>query len=370
MANSRDLVMMARALKLAARGRYTCMPNPAVGCVIVQGDNVVGKGWHQRAGAPHAEVNALHEAGELARGATVYVTLEPCSHYGRTPPFADALIEAGVARVVYGMTDPNPQVAGNGLAKLRQAGIAVDGPVLDVEAQQLNRGFMKRQQQGLPWVTVKLAMSLDGRTAMGSGESQWITGAAARQDVQRLRAESCAIVTGIGTVLHDNPSLTVRADELGLEHVKDIVERQPLRVVVDSQLKTPADAKVLSAKGNTLVVTACDGLLPFSPSMAGAEVVCLAGEGGQVDLVALLKTLAEKECNQVLIEAGSELAGSFLQAGLVDEFVFYMAPKLLGSSARPLLTLPLDTMDQQVALDITDIRQVGDDIRITATLVE
>jgi diaminohydroxyphosphoribosylaminopyrimidine deaminase/5-amino-6-(5-phosphoribosylamino)uracil reductase len=368
MANNRDLVMMARALRLAVRGRYTCMPNPAVGCVIVQGDNVVGKGWHQRAGAPHAEVNALHEAGELARGATVYVTLEPCSHYGRTPPCADALIEAGVARVVYGMTDPNPQVAGNGLAKLRRAGIAVDGPVLGVEVQQLNRGFMKRQQQGLPWVTVKLAMSLDGRTAMGSGESQWITGAAARQDVQRLRAESCAIVTGIGTVLHDNPSLTVRADELGLEHVKDIVERQPLRVVVDSQLKTPADAKVLSAKGGTLIVTACDGLLPLSPSIQSVEVVCLEGGGGQVDLVALLKTLAEKECNQVLIEAGSGLAGSFLQAGLVDEFVFYMAPKLLGSSALPLLTLPLDTMGQQVALDITDIRQVGDDIRITAKL--
>ncbi len=358
---SRDLVMMARAMKLAARGQYTCMPNPAVGCVIARNDLVVGEGWHQRSGEAHAEVNALQDAGELARGATVYVTLEPCSHFGRTPPCVDALIEAGVARVVYGMPDPNPKVAGGGLEKLRQAGIAVEGPVLEVEAQQLNCGFIKRQQQGLPWVTVKLAMSLDGRTAMGSGESQWITGSAARQDVQRLRAKSCAIVTGIGTVLHDDPSLTVRADELELDN---IAARQPLRVVVDSQLKMPIDAKILSAEGQTLVVSACGDSLPML--IADVEVICLAGGDGQVDLPALLKVLAEKECNRVLVEAGAELAGAFLQAGLVDEFVIYMAPKLLGSSARPLLTLPLDSMGQQVALDITDMRQVGDDIRITA----
>lgn len=366
---SRDIVMMARAMKLAARGQYTCMPNPAVGCVIVLNNSVVGEGWHQLAGEAHAEVNALQDAGELARGATVYVTLEPCSHFGRTPPCADALIEAGVARVVFGMSDPNPKVAGSGLEKLRQAGIAVEGPGLEVEAQQLNRGFIKRQQQGLPWVTVKLAMSLDGRTAMDSGESQWITGSAARRDVQRLRAKSCAIVTGIGTVLHDDPSLTVRADELELDNAADIAARQPLRVVVDSQLNMPTDAKMLSAEGLSLkdlalIATACDDLLPMP--IEGAEVVCLAGDGGQVDLSALLKVLAEKECNRVLVEAGAELAGAFLQAGLVDEFIIYMAPKLLGSSARPLLTLPLDSMDQQVALDITDMRQVGDDIRITA----
>jgi diaminohydroxyphosphoribosylaminopyrimidine deaminase / 5-amino-6-(5-phosphoribosylamino)uracil reductase len=365
---SRDLVMMARAIKLAARGQYTCMPNPAVGCVIVLNDSVVGEGWHQRAGEAHAEVGALKDAGELARGATVYVTLEPCSHVGRTPPCADALIEAGVARVVYGMSDPNPKVAGGGLKKLCQAGVAVEGPVLEVEAQQLNCGFIKRQQQGLPWVTVKLAMSLDGRTAMGSGESQWITGSAARQDVQRLRAKSCAIVTGIGTVLHDDPSLTVRADELELDNAADIAARQPLRVVVDSQLKMPADAKMLSAEGpvlkkQVLIVTACDDALTMP--IERAEFVCLAGDDGQVDLSALVKVLAEKECNRVLVEAGAELAGAFLQAGLVDEFVVYMAPKLLGSSARPLLTLPLDSMDQQIALDITDMRQVGDDIRIT-----
>jgi len=364
-----DQVMMAKALKLAARGRYTCMPNPAVGCVITKDDLVVGEGWHQVAGQNHAEVNALKEAGSKANGANAYVTLEPCSHHGRTPPCADALITAGISRVVYGMTDPNPQVAGQGLNKLKQAGVEVGGPILEVEAQKLNRGFVKRQKQGLPWVTVKLAMSLDGRTAMGSGESQWITGAAARQDVQRLRARSCAVVTGIGTVLHDDPSLTIRADELGLESREEaeaVAICQPLRVVVDSQLKTPADAKVLCSSGGTLLVTAVE-----SPDRQDTEIICLPdschlGNGNQVDLSALLKMLAEKECNKVLVEAGAELAGAFVHAGLVDELVVYMAPKLLGSSARPLLSLPFDRMDQQVVLDIQDIRQVGDDVRITA----
>ena len=359
-----DQAMMARAVKLAVRGQYTCMPNPSVGCVITNGDSVVGEGWHQFAGQAHAEVNALERAGSQAKDATAYVTLEPCSHYGRTPPCADALIAAGVSRVVYGMTDPNPSVAGQGLEKLRQAGITVDGPILEAEAQQLNKGFIKRQEQGLPWVTIKLAMSLDGRTAMESGESQWITGAAARQDVQRLRARSCAIVTGIGTVLHDDPSLTVRADELGFENTAEaekVAARQPLRVVVDSQLKTPADAKVLSSEGEVFIVTASN-----NTQKNDTEVVCLADINGQVDLPALLKLLAEKECNNVLVEAGAELAGAFLQAGLVDELVIYMAPKLLGSSARPLLTLPFERMDQQVSLDIQDVRQVGSDLRITA----
>jgi len=357
-----DLTMMARALKLAARGQYTCMPNPAVGCVVAQDEIIVGEGWHAVAGQPHAEVNALRDAGDQAHGATAYVTLEPCCHFGRTPPCADALIAAGVARVVYGMTDPNPRVSGSGLEKLKQAGIAVDGPVLEGEAQQLNRGFIKRQRSGLPWVTVKLAMSLDGRTAMKSGESQWITGAAARQDVQRLRARSCAIVTGVGTVLHDDPSLTIRAKELGLENAAEIAARQPLRVVVDSQLKTPSDAKVLSAGASTLIVAAGEGL-----TCKGAEVVCLSEGDGRVALPALLTLLAERECNHVLVEAGAELAGAFLQGGLVDELIVYMAPTLLGSSARPLLLLPFDRMDQQVELDITDIRQVGRDLRITGS---
>lgn len=359
-----DQAMMARAVKLAVRGQYTCMPNPSVGCVITNGDSVVGEGWHQFAGQAHAEVNALERAGSQAKDATAYVTLEPCSHYGRTPPCADALIAAGVSRVVYGMTDPNPSVAGQGLEKLRQIGITVDGPILEAEAQQLNKGFIKRQEQGLPWVTIKLAMSLDGRTAMESGESQWITGAAARQDVQRLRARSCAIVTGIGTVLHDDPSLTVRADELGFENTAEaekVAARQPLRVVVDSELKISADAKVLSSDGSALLVTAKD-----CSDRQDVEIVSLPDKSGQVNLLALVKLLAEKECNNVLVEAGAELAGAFLQAGLVDELVIYMAPKLLGSSARPLLSLPFDCMDQQVGLDITDIRKVGDDIRITA----
>lgn len=358
-----DQAMMAKAVKLAARGQYTCMPNPMVGCVIADGDVVV-EGWHQKAGEAHAEVNALQHAGDLAQGATAYVSLEPCSHYGRTPPCAGALITAGVSRVVYGMTDPNPRVAGQGLEKLRQAGITVDGPILETEARQLNKGFIKRQEQGLPWVTIKLAMSLDGRTAMESGESQWITGAAARQDVQRLRAKSCAIVTGIGTVLHDDPSLTVRADELGFENTEaaKVAARQPLRVVVDSELKISADAKVLSSNGSVLLATAKD-----CSDRQDVEIVSLPDKSGQVNLLALVKLLAEKECNNVLVEAGAELAGAFLQAGLVDELVIYMAPKLLGSSARPLLSLPFDCMDQQVGLDITDIRKVGDDIRITAT---
>jgi len=359
-----DQIMMAKAVKLAARGQYTCMPNPAVGCVIAKDDTVIAEGWHQIAGQGHAEVNALGESGSEANSATAYVTLEPCSHHGRTPPCADALIAAGVERVVFGMSDPNPKVSGQGLDKLRQAGIVVEGPLLESEAKRLNRGFIKRQEQGLPWLTVKLAMSLDGRTAMESGESQWITGPAARQDVQRLRAKSCAVVTGIGTVLHDDPSLTVRADELGFESAAEaeaVAARQPLRVVVDSQLKTPVDAKVISSNGESLLVTVVD-----NSDRQDTEIVSLPDGGGQVDLLALLTLLAKKECNNVLVEAGAQLAGAFVHAGLVDELIIYMAPKLLGSSARPLLSLPFDRMDQQVALDIQDIRQVADDLRITA----
>lgn len=360
MSDSLDAAMMARALKLAARGRYTTMPNPAVGCVITRGEQVVGEGWHRRAGEPHAEIHALRAAGEQARGATAYVTLEPCSHHGRTPPCADALIAAGVARVVYGALDPNPQVAGSGLEKLRQAAVVVDGPVLQDESRVLNRGFIKRQQQGLPWVTVKLAMSLDGRTAMASGESQWITGPAARSDVQRLRARSSAIITGLGTVLHDNPALTVRAAELGLDHAEDIAARQPLRVVVDSQLRIPRDCQLLTDGGATLVASITDG------DLSAAEVVVLDNGSGRVNLPALLELLAQRECNEVLVEAGAQLAGAFVAAGLVDELVIYMAAKLLGSTARPLLDLPLTDMAAALAVEIVDMRAVGGDWRITA----
>ncbi|WP_461519097.1 bifunctional diaminohydroxyphosphoribosylaminopyrimidine deaminase/5-amino-6-(5-phosphoribosylamino)uracil reductase RibD [Porticoccus sp.] len=359
MPNCLDVTMMAKALKLAARGCYTTMPNPVVGCVIAHGNEVVGEGWHEQAGEPHAEVHALRAAGDKANGATAYVTLEPCSHHGRTPPCADALIEAGIARVAYGVLDPNPQVAGSGLEKLRQSGIVVDGPVLEAESIALNRGFIKRLKTGKPWVTVKLAMSLDGRTAMASGESQWITGPAARSDVQRLRARSSAIITGVGTVLHDNPSLTVRAAELGLENADQIARRQPLRVVVDSKLRIPRDCQLLTDGGATLVASV------GTDQLHGVDVITLDNGEGRVDLSALLGLLAGRECNEVLVEAGAELAGAFISNGLVDEVIIYMAPKFLGSAARPLLDLPLQTMSAALANDIIDMRAVGGDWRIT-----
>ena len=355
-----DLSLMARAVQLAGRGRYTTKPNPAVGCVIASGDRVIGEGWHERAGEPHAEIHALSQAGAAAKGATAYVTLEPCSHHGRTPPCVDALILAGISRVVYAMVDPNPEVAGAGLEKLRRAGITVEGPVLGDEALELNRGFIKRHQHGMPWVTIKLAMSLDARTAMDSGESQWITGAAARSDVQRLRAQSCVIITGSGTLLHDNPSLTVRAAELGLDNAAEIAMRQPLRVVVCGKSSLPPEATLLTDGGRTLLVMAVEKKIP------GVASLVLDRGDGSVDLAALLRHLAGLECNRVLVEAGATLAGAFVSQGLVDELIVYMAPTLLGSLARPMLVLPFDNMDQQLPLKIQDVRMVGDDLRITS----
>jgi len=351
---------MARAITLGRRGLYTTSPNPSVGCVIVKDGCIVGEGWTAPAGGPHAEINALRAAGKKARSATAYVTLEPCSHHGKTPPCAEALVEAGIGRVVYGMTDPNPQVSGRGLDCLRNANIDVVGPVMSGQCEALYPGFCKRMRTGMPRVTIKLAMSVDGRTAMASGESQWITGAAARQDVQRMRASSCAIITGIGTVLHDDPSMTVRAEELGDSMAnQQALIRQPLRVVVDSKGQLPSAAKIITLPGNVLVVTCGEQRL-------AVDSISLPTETGKVDLLALLKELGRRECNDVLVEAGSKLAGAFIEQGLVDELVIYMAPKLLGSNARPLLSLPLDHMAEQVALDIQDIRMVGDDIRITA----
>ena len=365
-----DIQMMAQALKLASRGKSTCMPNPVVGCVLVKNGDVLSEGWHAIAGEGHAEINALNAAGEEAHGSTAYVTLEPCCHYGRTPPCVDALIAAGVVRVVFGATDPDPKISGNGLAKLKKAGILVEGPLLEAQAQQLNQGYIKRHQCGQPWVTVKLAMSVDGRTAMDDGTSQWITGFHARQDVQRLRANCCAIITGVGTVLSDNPSLTVRCetgDDRALgeqESPRKLTSKQPLRVIVDSQLKTPVGAKVLSLPGRVLVASAVDKGMSDHDDV---ETISLPNNNGEVDLTRLLKVLAEKGCNNVLIEAGSKLAGEFMLKGLVDELIIYMAPKLLGSMARPLFNLPFASMDQQIELDITDIRQVGNDWRITAS---
>jgi diaminohydroxyphosphoribosylaminopyrimidine deaminase/5-amino-6-(5-phosphoribosylamino)uracil reductase len=364
-----DNAFMARALQLAERGRYTTQPNPRVGCVIVsKGDNV-GEGWHQRAGEPHAEVRALNAAGEQARGATVYVTLEPCSHFGRTPPCADALVKAGVARVVAAMQDPNPAVAGSGLQKLKDAGIAVDCGVMQVQAELLNAGFIKRMQAGLPRVVSKQAMSLDGRTAMASGESQWITGADARRDVQRLRAESGAIISGVDSIMQDDSALTVRAAELGLPDAALIAQRQPLRVVIDSRLRLAPSARLLREPGRTVVATlksqGHEALIA-----AGAEILLLPARNGHVDLKALLQHLARKEqVNDVLLESGATLNGAFLQAQLIDECRIYIASVLLGSTARPLFELPLDSMAQKQALTIKHWRAIGNDFRVDAVPV-
>ncbi|WP_371369839.1 bifunctional diaminohydroxyphosphoribosylaminopyrimidine deaminase/5-amino-6-(5-phosphoribosylamino)uracil reductase RibD [Pseudomonas sp. QL9] len=359
-----DQAHMARALELARKGLYSTHPNPRVGCVIVKDGQVLGEGWHVRAGEPHAEVHALRQAGERARGATAYVTLEPCSHFGRTPPCADALVNAGVARVVAAMQDPNPQVAGRGLLRLADAGIEVSSGVLEAEARELNVGFIKRMESGLPFVRVKLAMSLDGRTAMASGESQWITGPAARRAVQRLRARSSVVLSGADTVLLDDARLTVRPDELGLDPEQTALAagRQPLRVLVDGRLRVPPDAPFYRA-GPALVASSAER---EGFAADGRELLVLPGNDGHVDLPRLLAELGSRGVNEVLVEAGPRLAGAFARQGLVDEYQVFMAPKLLGSSARPLLDLPLDKMAEARELRILDIRAVGDDWLVTA----
>lgn len=358
-----DYRYMSRALQLAYKGLYTTDPNPRVGCVIVKDNDVVGEGWHERAGESHAEVHALRAAGNKARGATAYVTLEPCCHHGKTPPCSDALIEAQVARVVVAMQDPHSRVAGQGLQQLREAGIEVEVGVLETQARALNPGFIKRMQTGRPYVRNKLAMSLDGRTAMASGESKWITSDAARQDVQRMRARSSAIVTGVGTVLADDPSMTVRLEG---------IERQPLRVVVDTHLSMPATAGMLQQPGRTLVMTCSeDEAAREVLEQAGAQVVQLPFSSNTVDMQAVLDTLGEMEINEVLVETGATLSGAMLQAGLIDELVIYMAPILMGDGARGLFRLPgLDSMQQKISLDITDMRAVGKDWRITAKVTQ
>lgn len=365
MPDSIDRAHMARAIQLAKAGTYTTMPNPRVGCVLVNDGQVVGEGWHERAGEGHAEVRAIAAAGARARGATAYVTLEPCSHTGKTGPCCQALIDAGMVRVVYAMQDPNPEVAGRGLARLVEAGIEVAGPLLEIDAWHLNPGFIRRMETGMPLVRCKMAMSVDGRTAMASGESKWVTGPAARADVQKLRAKSCAIITGIGSILHDDSSLTVRADELKLPNAGLAAEIAPLRVVLDSKQQLLPSAKVLQCPADSLVVSA-QAVPDCALSDAGVEQLALPGRDGRVDLIALLKELGRRQCNEVLVEAGANLAGAFLRLGLVDELVIYMAPKLLGSDARPLFELPLNSMAAQLPLTITDMRAVGNDWRITA----
>ncbi|MEW6313552.1 MAG: bifunctional diaminohydroxyphosphoribosylaminopyrimidine deaminase/5-amino-6-(5-phosphoribosylamino)uracil reductase RibD [Pseudomonadota bacterium] len=358
MINADDYAYMAQALRLAVRGLYTATPNPRVGCVIVRDGQVVGEGFHERVGEPHAEVHALNAAGAKARNATVYVTLEPCSHHGRTPPCADALIAAGVARVVAAMQDPNPQVAGQGLDRLRAAGVAVECGVLEHEARELNIGFVSRMTRGRPWLRVKIAASLDGRTALANGVSQWISSEAARIDAHVWRARSCAVLTGGGTVLADDPQLTVR-------HVA--TPRQPLRVVADSELRISPQAKVL-AGGQAVVFCATSAVgKRRAIAQSGAEVVELAGPDGKVELHLMLQELARRGINEALVEAGANFNGALLQAGLVDELIVYQAPHLLGAGARGMFTLPeLTAMGQRVEMEMRDVRLVGKDMRLIA----
>ncbi|HVJ38648.1 MAG TPA: bifunctional diaminohydroxyphosphoribosylaminopyrimidine deaminase/5-amino-6-(5-phosphoribosylamino)uracil reductase RibD [Stenotrophomonas sp.] len=350
-----DHLHLAHALRLAELGAWTTRPNPMVGCVIVRDGAVVGEGWHQRAGGPHAEIFALGQAGERARGATAYVTLEPCAHHGRTPPCALALIEAGVARVVAAMRDPFPQVNGGGFALLDAAGIVVQSGLMQAQARELNQGFLSRIERGRPWLRLKYGMSLDGRTAMADGESKWITGPAARTDVQRWRARAGAILTGAGTVLADDPSLTVRLGR-GAEYLP------PLRVVLDPQLRTLGRAKVREGGAPTLYLHAGQ---VSAPALADAEFATVPLREDRLDLEAVLALLAGRGVNEVQVEAGAVLGGGFLRAGLVDELLLYQAPTLLGDGARPLLAgLGIEHMDQRLSLRLHDLRQVGEDLRL------
>ena len=355
---------MTRALDLARRGLYSTDPNPRVGCVIARGGRVVGEGWHRYAGEPHAEIHALAAAGGDSRGATAYVTLEPCRHTGRTGPCTRGLIEAGVAKVVAAMPDPDPRVAGQGFAKLSEAGIEVEAGLLEASARALNRGFVSRHERGRPWVRCKLAATLDGRTATAAGESRWITGEAARADVHRLRAQAGAVLTGIGTLLADDPRLDARLEDTG-RPVPPM--RPPMRVIVDSRLRTPPAARVLSAPGDVLIATTGDAGRRGALVEAGAEIVPLPDAGGRVSLPALMAALAGRGVNEVHTECGPVLAGALLESALVDEIVVYLAPALLGGAARGMFTLPgVAAMRDRIGLEITGVSRLGADLRIDA----
>lgn len=353
-----DHAFMARAIALTERGRNTATPNPSVGCVVVKGDRIIGEGWHERAGEAHAEAHALANAAELAEGSTVYVSLEPCNHHGRTPPCTDALIAARVARVVAAIEDPNRNVKGGGAARLRESGIRVDIGLMANEAREAHRGFIARMSRGRPWMRIKAAASLDGRIALANGESKWITGEAARRDVHALRARSCAMLTGIGTILRDDPELTVR-------HVP--CSRQPRRIVIDSRLDTPQSAKILSGEPIAILTISDDAAKRRALEARGAEVVQVPREGEKTDLGAVARLLAERGYNEVTVETGGKLMGSLLRAGVIDELVLYMAPMLLGDKAQSLFALPEWTsLGEALRPQITDLRFVGPDIRITA----
>ena len=353
-----DQQFMAEALRLAEKGLFTATPNPRVGCVIVRDGQVAGTGWHEKAGGPHAEILALGAAGARARGATAYVSLEPCSHHGRTPPCIDALIQAGITRVVAAMQDPNPRVAGGGFARLREAGIQVETGLMQDEARALNIGFVARMSRGRPWVRMKIAASLDGRTALANGQSQWITGPEARRDGHAWRARACAVLTGIGTVRDDDPQLNVREVE---------TPRQPLKVVVDSRLQLPLAAKLLQS-GRALVASAVEDKAGIAALRdKGAEVVVLPDARGKVELTQLMRELARRELNEVHVEAGVKLNGSLLAAGLVDELLIYLAPSILGDGARGMFNLPeIADLAQKRLLQFTDVQTIGQDLRILA----
>ena len=372
-----DQRAMTRAVELAARGLETTHPNPRVGCVIAQGEEIVGEGWHERAGEPHAEVNALRAAGPRAVGATAYVTLEPCSHHGRTPPCVDALVAARVARVIFAAQDPNPRVSGRGAQALRQAGIATESGLLEAEAAELNPGFLKRMRSGRPWVRVKLAMSLDGRTALANGASQWITGPAAREDGQRWRARSSAILTGIGTVLADDPRLDVRLPDLTSGRPR----LQPLRVVLDARLQTPPDARMLATGGSVLIISVADrGEKDVAlaarrarleergaaiEEVSASEPQAVTGTTGRPSLPEVLDRLGRREINEVWVEAGPRLAGALLAQSLVDELLLYIAPKLLGPQARPLVAMDeLRQLQDAPGFVVVETRQIGEDVRL------
>jgi len=354
--SSQDNIYMSQALSLARKGLYSTQPNPRVGCVIVLNNEIIGEGYHQQAGGPHAEIHALNQAGIKAKGATAYVSLEPCSHHGKTPPCADAIIKSGVSRVVCAMLDPNPLVAGKGLKKLQQAGIKTDSGLMQTEAEEINPGFIKRMKSGLPFVRIKLAMSLDGRTAMASGESKWITGSHARLDVQKLRARSSVVLTGSGTVIADDPSMNVRITAQELQTDGEI--HQPVRAIIDSQLKVSSSSKIFKESGETLLLS----------TQQAEHVITLAEKNNKVDLEGALKYLAEQhQANEVHVEAGNELCGALLDQQLVDEIVVYMAPHIMGDSAKGLFHLPgLNNMSERINLQIKDIRAIGKDWRITA----
>ncbi|BCN93619.1 riboflavin biosynthesis protein RibD [Thiomicrorhabdus immobilis] len=373
---SSDLRYMQQAIDLAKKGLYSTKPNPAVGCVLVKDGQVVGEGWHQRAGQPHAERVALAQAGVNAKGATAYVTLEPCSHFGRTPPCADGLIEAEVARVVVAMQDPNPMVAGQGIERIRNAGIEVLVGVLEAEAKQINLGFIRKMEKQLPFVRLKMASSLDGRTAMENGESHWITGEESRLEVHRMRARCGALITGIGTVLADNPSLTVRLSDEELAKLNLTQDNcHPIRVVLDPNLSMPLDAKMLGLPGRTILMTSRE-TAERSPEIVeaidakGVDMVAVAAEDDRLDIESILRYLAEVEqINDVMVESGAIVAGAFIQSGLVNELHCFIAPSLMGNMAKPMFVLPgIETMADKINLRIQSIDRFGDDARIVLAL--